>query len=116
MAVIDGDLSYRGNGNCTLCDKPFRLNDSAITYNNFLACGKCSPAFLRSFIKDYSRLCGSEWLFRPLNRAVEIAEDLEDLAKVWRKWHEIYEFVDTPDSNQLPTVQDTPSNTQGPDR
>jgi hypothetical protein len=90
MAVIDGDVGYGGNGNCTLCTKPFKLNDSAITYNHFLACGKCSPAFLRSFIKDYSRLCGHEWFFKPTNRAIEIAEDLEDLAKVWRKWHEIY--------------------------
>jgi hypothetical protein len=118
MAVIDGDLSYRGNGHCTLCDKPFSLNDSAITYNNFLACGKCLPAFLRSFIKDYRRLCGCEWVFTPTKRAIEVAEDLENLAKVWRKWHEIYgPYYDPyPDSypTELPAVPSEAGGIQSP--
>jgi hypothetical protein len=114
MALIDGDLTYNGNGCCNLCDKPFHLSGSGITYNNFLACSRCLPAFLRAFIKDYKKLRGWEWAFTPTRRTIEVAEDLEELAEAWRYWHGIYSEI-AAYSDELSAVPNTTSDTQSPD-
>jgi len=112
MSVIEGDLTYKGNGRCTLCEKPFSLNTVGITYNNFLACGSCLPAFLRSFVKDYKALRGWEFLFNPVKRTLEVSKDLEELSEIWRKWYEIYEFAYP---TELSTVPSESSGVQGAD-
>ena len=109
MALINGDIGYKGNGHCTLCNKPFHLSGSAITYNNFLACSRCLPAFLRAFIKDYRNL-REEWAHTPINRTLEIAGDLEELAKMWRHWHGIYSEVYADYPEELPTMPNPTSN------